>query len=481
MTQKGLLIVSVPLLCELLFVGALVLLLNRAESEADRAEEARIRVAKANEIASLFYGCTTTLLAYRVTERDEFKEKIQLIIDQVDQLVDSLSSIRGLSPEQQKLIPEIRAATKTCSDLILSSQREAESAGSLIVALHVYDQRRQAQIAIKELSNRLNEFVKTEKKLEQKAPEAKRAGRRQLSLLLGCGLVVNILVAIGLALFFSKEIVSRLAVMVDNTERLARQQELNQLCEGADEISHLDKVFHKMADELELAARVKQEFVSMITHDLRTPLASMQADLEMVVEDDDGHIDDSVHKVIKRASRNAFRLITLINELLLLEKAEAGKVELYLEPIAVSAIVDEAVEAVRGFAARKKIRLVVSESDDVRVNADRGRLVQVLINLLSNAVKFSPQDSSINLTTSPQDQTVEFRITDQGPGIPPSEREKVFERFHQIADSQKSSSLAGTGLGLPICRSIVLEHAGTIGVDSEEGRGASFWFRIPMA
>jgi len=115
---------------------------------------------------------------------------------------------------------------------------------------------------------------------------------------------------------------------------------------------------------------------------------------------------------------------------------------------------------------------------DAHVYADSARLVQVLVNLLSNAIKFSPAGSVVHVSVNDTADWLELRVADQGRGIPLSQKESIFEKFKQV-EAADSKEKGGTGLGLPICKKIIEQHGGTIGVDSKEGKGSTFWFRIP--
>lgn len=228
--------------------------------------------------------------------------------------------------------------------------------------------------------------------------------------------------------------------------------------------------------------RLKQEFVAMVSHDLRTPLSAVRGTLELLTEGTYGALNDLGQKRISAAEQSIERLINLINDLLDIEKLEAGKLAMELAPIKLDVVIERSVEAVRGYAEQTAV--AIQQSDMQPVNAqvvgDRDRLVQVFVNLLSNAIKFSPPQSSVTISQRVMPGWVELRVTDKGRGIPASHRDSIFERFKQVetADGARSK---GTGLGLAICKAIVESHGGTIGVDSEEGRGSSFWVRLPAS
>ena len=226
--------------------------------------------------------------------------------------------------------------------------------------------------------------------------------------------------------------------------------------------------------------RLKREFVSTVSHELRTPLTSIRGSLGLLAGGALGELPGDALEMIGVAERNVVRLVTLINDILDLERLDTGVLEMHIAPVSVSSLFSRSVEAVRAFADQQGIPIDCRSRDEI-VLGDGDRLVQVLVNLLSNALKFSPRGSRVTVTAEAVgDETVEFRVTDEGRGIPPDFREKIFERFRQV-EGGDSREKGGTGLGLAICAAIVGQQGGSIGVDSEGGRGSSFWVRIPKA
>jgi signal transduction histidine kinase len=225
--------------------------------------------------------------------------------------------------------------------------------------------------------------------------------------------------------------------------------------------------------------RLKKEFVATVSHELRTPLTSIRGSLTLLNVGALGALPDQAKKVVALAERNTIRLITLINDILDIEKIESGKLDMVLDTVPIASVVDRSVEAVKSFAEQQEIKLEVKPSQST-VFADGDRLVQVIVNLLSNAVKFSPQGSTVTIAVEEIPNWIEVKVIDHGRGIPAKYKELLFQRFQQVehADSKKKG---GTGLGLAICKGIIEQHGGSIGVDSEEGKGSTFWFRIPPA
>jgi PAS domain S-box-containing protein len=225
--------------------------------------------------------------------------------------------------------------------------------------------------------------------------------------------------------------------------------------------------------------RMKKEFVATVSHELRTPLTSIRGSLSLLSGGVLGDLPDEAKEVVGIAERNTVRLINLINDILDLERLEAGRMEMRVEPLDVAPIVERSLESVRALAEQEGIRLHASGSF-ARVQADGDRLVQVIVNLLSNAIKFSPKGADVRVTTTESAQGVEIRVTDRGRGIPEGHRSSIFERFEQV-EASDSRRKGGTGLGLAICKAIVEQLGGSIGVESEVGVGSSFWMRLPAA
>lgn len=226
--------------------------------------------------------------------------------------------------------------------------------------------------------------------------------------------------------------------------------------------------------------RMKNEFVSVVSHELRTPLAAIRGSLGLLQSSKYDAQPDKFDHVLQIALRNCERLIRLVNDILNLERLESGKVELTMEPCQVVDLARQAVEAVQAIASQSSITLEV-RSTPVVVWAAADAIVQTLTNLLGNAIKFSPTGSTvwlaIELQHTPQPQVL-FSIQDQGRGIPPDKLDLIFGRFQQV-DVSDSRQKGGTGLGLAICKNIVQQHGGQIWVESQLGRGSTFFFTLP--
>lgn len=224
--------------------------------------------------------------------------------------------------------------------------------------------------------------------------------------------------------------------------------------------------------------RMKDEFVSTVSHELRTPLTSIRGALGLLGSGLLGAVDQRAQRMLDIAVSNTDRLVRLINDILDLERIDSGRVELNRVAIDSGELMIEAVEGMQSFAERARVT-IIPDLTHTPLWGDHDRVIQTLTNLLSNAVKFSPPGTTVLLNGSVRDGMYTFAIEDEGRGIPKEHLESIFERFKQV-DASDSRQKGGTGLGLAICRSIVAAHGGRIWAESEEGKGTTFFFTIPI-
>jgi PAS domain S-box-containing protein len=229
------------------------------------------------------------------------------------------------------------------------------------------------------------------------------------------------------------------------------------------------------------AEQMKRDFIAMVSHDLRSPLNSVQGFLELLDTGIyGGELSETGLNRLNIAHRSIARLLALIGDLLDIERLETGAIDLCPEPTDAAEIAKSAYESLLQLAEGLKIELTC-DVQEVNVEADSDRVVQVLTNIISNAVKFSPENSTVRISgrTSREKGFFRFEISDRGPGLSEAEQAVVFERFKQVGGSE--SKRKGSGLGLAICQAIVLQHGGKIGVHSKPGEGSTFWFTLPLA
>ena len=227
------------------------------------------------------------------------------------------------------------------------------------------------------------------------------------------------------------------------------------------------------------ANRVKSEFLANVSHELRTPLTSIIGFAELLREGPAGG-DARTLRYAENILISGRILLEIINDLLDLAKIEAGKTELRIESVQVPNVCSTLADHVRPLADRRKIQLDVEVADELpALLTDGGKLRQVLFNLMSNAIKFTPEGGRVGLRARRYDAAhVEISVRDSGPGIAPEHHQVIFEKFRQI-DQSATREHHGTGLGLAIAKELIYLLGGEIGVESELGKGATFWIRLP--
>jgi len=223
---------------------------------------------------------------------------------------------------------------------------------------------------------------------------------------------------------------------------------------------------------------MKDEFVSTVSHELRTPLTSINGSLSLLLGGAIESLSPQVQNLLDIASRNTQRLLSLINDILDLQKMEAGKMKYVFLPIDIADLLVKSVEENGEYAKNYSVTLKIIEKTSIIVSADENRIMQVFGNLLSNAIKFSSEGGIVEITLTCQDNNAMIKVSDHGRGIPARFRKTLFGKFSQVdaSDSRKNS---GTGLGLAITKTIVEKHQGTIDFTSQEGKGTTFFLVLP--
>lgn len=311
---------------------------------------------------------------------------------------------------------------------------------------------------------------------------------RDTALLVAAGLIAGLT---GALLLFSGLIASMrrpLEELVDAAGRLAAGDRRARVqVGGLAETAALGAAFNEMADELEREAsqrdqldRLKDEFVLTASHELRSPLTSVQGFAELLMLDRDSLTPKQV-ETVQIILDNCRHLVRLLNDLLVLARSDAGRLSIQPRPTPLAPLIEDVARTMRAQTDGKQQTLTERLDPNlplVEVEADRIR--QILVNLLTNAHEYCPRGASIEVTARPIGAEVEVSVSDDGPGIPQTQLEHVFERFTR-GDAGLTQRVGGTGLGLAISKSLVELHGGTISAESQVGRGSTFSFRLPVS
>lgn len=220
---------------------------------------------------------------------------------------------------------------------------------------------------------------------------------------------------------------------------------------------------------------IKDEFVAKVNHELRTPLTAIKESIGLLIDGSLGAVNPEQHEFLTLVDTSLDRLTELITHMLDLSKIEAGRLRLMRARLDVRRLVHTIVTTYQTLAGRRSVHVELSSVPDVF--ADANRMLQVLGNLFANAVKFTDEAGVITCRVQAQDGCVAVSVSDNGPGIAPEDRDKLFQKFSQLGEGEQAG---GTGLGLALCKELVQLHGGAIGVESELGRGTTFTFTLPV-
>jgi two-component system phosphate regulon sensor histidine kinase PhoR len=225
--------------------------------------------------------------------------------------------------------------------------------------------------------------------------------------------------------------------------------------------------------------KMKSEFIAMVTHELRAPIAAVEQQLTVILNKMAGEVTEKQEQLLLRAKERTKGLLHLIKDLLDLSKIEAGKMVQYKEPLALQEVIQRVVDLMKAEADNKKIDLQFSAPPQISlIHADRNSMEGIFTNLVSNAIKYTPEGGKVWVNLAEEGGFVKATVSDTGIGLKKEDLPRIFDKFYRVK-STETRQIVGTGLGLSIVKSIVDAHLGSITVDSEEGGGATFTVLLP--
>lgn len=284
-------------------------------------------------------------------------------------------------------------------------------------------------------------------------------------------------IALVLARFLARGMTTPLRDMAEASSRMARGDYRQRVeSRSKDEVGRLAVAFNQMAGEMESLERLRRELVANVSHELKTPIAALRAQLENLL---DG-VEEPRPELLAVMLQQTERLSRLVEQLLDLSRLESGDIPMRIEPVPLAPLVEQVVAEVGVARPDRDIRVRNSVPPDLApVTADRERIHQVLLNLLDNAFRFTPSGGAVTVAAVRRGQVYEVSVADTGPGIPSEHLPYVFERFYRV-DPSRSREDGGTGIGLAIARSVVEAHGGRIWAESRVGEGSTFTFALPV-
>lgn len=473
--QKGVLLIAIPLLGQFVFVMVLIGAYRASEELAWKDAHYRTETQELMGMSLHFYKAVAMLSAYGMSGEESWLSGFDV---QYEQLTRKMELLTLLEREQ---------ASKSSKEALTSLQK---TLAALVNARQVIDATRGATgptgaSLVDELKadgedslTRLEELIVERSKVGATKAEELAHSRSMFLFCVIAGFAVNILFSAAVLFVYANRFAGRFGVIVDNTKRLAGGQELNAILDGRDELHDLDQVFHEMNDALKEAEARKQQFLQMVSHDMRSPLTSVQLTLELASTQFFGPVAPEAVARLDESDKLVKRLTRLINDILDFDKIRAGRFDMELNVVDLNNILEASMTELKPIAARSNVELrLISEPQ--QVIADAERVTQIVINLVANSIKFSPRGQVVAVTTKLEGEFVHVSVADSGSGIPEEFREKIFLPFEQVPDSGMNK--VGTGLGLAICKMLVELQGGKIGLESPQRGGTVFWFTLPAA
>ncbi len=475
--RTGWILTLLPVMAGTIFVVVLFFLLTRAENELNNQLHARAIVSRANDVSKVLADQSVLLFMARESGTQSYFIAFDKLSTCIPLLLNELSALSSddpiMSSKCKALVDSAHSVTSFLNEI--RTKTNSDLAAGLALRLR-------GEQLISDAFGKLQSVVSSETDATMLREKAFSESRNLVVYFLLVGVAGNIVLSILLAKMFARNIGGKVAVLTTNMHNLKNERPLNPALEPDDELGQLDVQFHDMAAALQAAKereieinQMKQRFMQMVSHDLRTPLASIKGVLNLLSL---GVVDSTTEKGKNRvlmAEKDTERLIRLVSDLLDFERLNSSSMPLNRQIVELSELLDQVISIMKDQAEEQSIELVATETS-MQVEIDAERILQVVINLVANAIKFSPKDSKIWLKVIDLGSNVRLEVVDRGRGVPEEVRKLIFEPFKQTSYADAS---IGSGLGLAICKLIIDQHKGTIGVDSEAGVGSTFWITLP--
>lgn len=357
----------------------------------------------------------------------------------------------------------------------------------------------------RDLIHALYPLIETEKQEFREAANETHASITNAAYILMASMVVVILIALVAGILVSRSIVKPIQKLNEAAHQIATGDLDHKLTiQSGDEVGELTTSFDHMRgnlktqrdhmeeqveartadlkvarDDADRANRVKSEFLSNMSHELRTPLNSIIGFSQLLEMDaKDGRTKEYIGEILGSSSH----LLALINEVLDLSRIESGKMELSIDSYNLNELLGDCLSMIKPVADKSSIQIVdkVSALEDININVDEKRFKQICLNILSNAIKYNSENGKVIIDCSPTEKNMLcLSVTDNGKGLTPDQQRHLFKPFDRIGADH--SNIEGTGLGLLISRELIESMGGTIGVESEPGKGSRFWVQVPLS
>jgi len=468
--SKVLILLAVPLAFQLVVTLGLWVLFAQADAKAKSISHSKDVVVGLGMFSFAFLDATSRLFSIRLEVGEDKSGFIQNDINTCRRCLASFKRTVNEDNRTSASLPKVERALEGLVQLQQQSKILSNSDASLGANwANLNTVRKSLQKLYGELKIALELVTAEEKVFENKETEATRSLNIAIQVLLGSLVVVGIALTIILGLVFASDTLKQLAVVEENARRIGLRRDLMPPLVGSGEIAFIDRSLHSAYDQLSYNALERQRIMSMLSHDLRSPLLVLRGSLALLLAGADGELTPAARDRIEQAEQFTNKIVALTEQILNIEQEERNSV--VLAPVSLGQIFDDCMPSVSPSARAREVNVVCTDRD-MTVKADLQLIGRVITNLLTNAVKFSPVGGTVTVSASLVADRVKIDVKDSGVGIDKEELEYIFEPFYQTRSGRMYRH--GSGLGLSICRELVGLNGGAISVQSEKGVGTVF-------
>jgi signal transduction histidine kinase len=476
-----------------LSAGVFALLVSAISQQRDGAMDAanaERAITAAGQLEGLVLELETGARGYLITRDRGFLEPYRASLDAYPEasarLIDSASTAETRAGARAIARRVDAYAHEYVNELVAEARANPRAAGRIVAE-------GEGRRRVTDLRARFGDLEAQEERFAlDKREQADQQADRAVAIAIG-GLVGSALLLVVLGLYAHRTVVLPVRRLAAGADRIAAGDLAARVPETAQstDLGQTARAFNSMAGSLERAAgvaraadRSKDEFIALVSHELRTPLTSIVGYVELLEEDalsTEPALDPGERRrFLEVINRNARRLLRLVGELLFVARVDAGGLDLERERVDLRELVADSIEAAHPAAEDAGVRLDAEVDGGPAIEGDAGRIGQAVDNLLSNAIKFTPRGGLVRVRARSAGPEAMISVSDTGPGLAPSDQDRLFERFFRAAPA-RTANTPGIGLGLVITRAIVEGHGGRIELQSAPGAGATFTLLFPLA
>lgn len=474
--HKGLLIISIPLVFELFFVFVLVHLLDESSQHIASEIRSQDKLVAVETMIKELSDSTTSAVIYNVTRQEEFKDRNEKSRGRLRKTYSKLARLCADDPDELESVQKLYASASGWmeqQDKALTMLPQARM--SAFFAMPGFDEAQRLMLMRPEGAARV--ILDKEQKVQTVQPKLRQQSIIRLQILILFGLAIHISITVFLANLFAKYISQRLQNVLNNTFKLGARMPLDPPLRGTDEIADLDHALHETASEILDFEKFKEQLVAVVSHELRTPLTSVQGTLTLLEAGALGEFPPKTLIEVECAQRSVKQLIDLINNLLLLERLEAGSQVVRQAELNLADIIAEVLDGNEELAKSKNIQIECN-FDYLPTTGDWEKLAQAVQIIVETSMLRSPDGGRIGILAD-VDQTqnnIELQVVDQGVALLPVQANTYFDRERDFEDIVGGKARV---LTLALCKAIIIAHEGSLSAVTE-GSNTYFLLKLPM-